>query len=206
MSKVLVIAQIAGGEVKKATNAAVTFAAKVASSLGGSFSIMALGDDLSGLKDALSKLGADKVYLAEGPGLDNAIAEQWAPTIAGVVKTGGFKVVVSPASSTGKDVMPRLACKLDAGMASEAVDIAVDGGQITYTRPMYAGNVNGKVQITTDVEVVTIRSTEFDAAAPVEAVSPVEAVAPAAPSTAMGRIAFKSFEKSVSPQDSQPSR
>ncbi len=194
MSNVLIIAQIAGGEVKKATSSAVTFAAKV----GGTYSVMALGDDLSGQKEALSRLGAAKVYLAEGAGLDNALAEQWAPTIAEVVKTGGFDVVVSPASSTGKDVMPRLAARLDAGMASEVVDVAGEGGQLTYTRPMYAGNVNGKVRINTPIQVVTLRATEFDAAPAVDAASPVEAVTPAAPSGAASRIQFKGFDKSVS--------
>ena len=74
MGNVLVIAQILDGEVKKSTNSAVTFASQVASSLGGTYSVMALGDNLSAQSEALAKLGADKVILAESQGLDQVIA------------------------------------------------------------------------------------------------------------------------------------
>jgi electron transfer flavoprotein alpha subunit len=198
MGNVLIVAQIFDGEVKKSTHSAVTFAAKVAGETGGSYSILALGDNLSGQQDALSRLGAEKVLLAEAEGLDHGMAEQWTPVIAEVVKGGGFQVVVSPASSIGKDVMPRLSCRLDAGMASDVMGVAVEDGKLTYTRPMYAGNVNGKVQIDTDVEVVTIRQTEFEAASPSDAVSPVEKVSVAPPSLAAERITFDGFEKTVS--------
>ncbi len=198
MSNILVIAQVTDGEVKRATNSAVSFAKTAAQATGGTYSIAALGDNLSAAADALSKLGAAKVLLVEGAGLDNGLPEQWAPALEQVVKSGGFTVAVSPASSIAKDVLPRLAYRLDAGMASEVTALEADGGTLTYTRPMYAGNVNGKVQITTPVQVVTIRATEFEPAAPVDAASPVEKVAPAAPSPAMARLTFNGFEKSVS--------
>jgi electron transfer flavoprotein alpha subunit len=184
--------------VKRSTNAAVTFARIAAEHLGGNYSIIALGDNLSGVADTLAGLGAGKVFLVEGAGLDNGLAEQWTPAIAAVVASEGFKVVVSPASSIGKDVMPRLSCRLDAGMASDVTAVALRDGNLTYTRPMYAGNVNGEVQIETDIEVVTIRATEFDPAESVAGTSPVEKVAPAAAEAALGRITFKGFEKSVS--------
>ncbi|MDJ0765284.1 MAG: electron transfer flavoprotein subunit alpha/FixB family protein [Myxococcota bacterium] len=198
MGNVLVIAQILDGEVKKSTNCAVSFASQVASFLGGTYSIMALGDDLSGQTEVLSKLGADKVLLAEAAGLDENLAERWMPIIEQAIKAGGYQVVVSPSSSTGKDVFPRLAYRLNAGMASDVIGVSQDGGKVSYVRPMYAGNVNGTVQIASDVEVVTIRPTEFDAMAPVDGMSPVEKVAvPDAPEI-LGRIQFKGFEKSVS--------
>ncbi len=198
MANVLVIAQVMDGQVKKSTNSSVTFASKVAASLDGTYSIMALGDNLSAASDTLAKLGAEKVYLAEGAGLDNGIAEQWVPTIAERVAADGIKVVVSPASSIGKDVMPRLSARLDAGMASDVVAVTAEGDVLTYTRPMYAGNVNGAVQIATDIHVVTVRATELDPFAPVDAASPVEKIAAAAPEEAMARLQFKGFEKSVS--------
>ncbi|HUT76665.1 MAG TPA: electron transfer flavoprotein subunit alpha/FixB family protein, partial [Polyangia bacterium] len=116
MGNVLVIAQILDGEVKKSTNQTAAFARQVASHLGGSYSILALGDSLAAQTGTLTGLGAAKVLLAEAPGLDNCLAEHWTPVIEQVVRGGGFQVVVSPASSVGKDVLPRLACRLDAGM------------------------------------------------------------------------------------------
>jgi electron transfer flavoprotein alpha subunit len=198
MGDVLVIAQILDGEVKKSTNSAVTFASQVASFLGGSYSVLALGDDLSGQSDALSKLGAAKVHLAQAPGLDQALPERWAPIIQQVVAAGGYQVICSPSSSTGKDVLPRLAARLDAGMASDVTAVAFEGDKLTYSRPMYAGNVLGKVQVVTDVEVVTVRQTEFAPCEPAGAASPVESVDVPEPEGVLGQISFDKFEKSVS--------
>jgi len=198
MGNVLVIAQIIDGEVKKATNCTVTFASQIAGHIGGSYSILAIGNDLSGQSDALASLGGEKVYLAQGENLDNALAEQWTPIIEKVVKDGGFQVVVSPASSTGKDVLPRVACRMDAGMASEVVAVEFNDGKLTYTRPMFAGNVNGYAQIDTPVEFLTIRPTEFDAKEPVGEKSAVENVDLPASSDALGRIEFLGFEKAES--------
>ena len=197
MGNVLIIAQIQDGEVKKATNSTVAFASQVASHIGGSYSILALGDDLSGQSEALAALGAQKVYLAQAAGMDNAIAEQWTPAIEKVVKDGGYTVVVSPASSTGKDVLPRLAARLGAGMASEVVAVDFVDGKLHYTRPMYAGNVNGTVVIDTDIQLVTIRPTEFEAVAPSGA-SPVEKVDVPAASEVLAKIEFLGFEKAES--------
>ena len=176
MGDVLVIAQILDGEVKKSTNSAVTFASQAASFLGGSYTVMVLGDDLSSQSDALAKLGAAKVLLAQAPGLDQAMPERWAPIVAQVVKAGGYQVVCSPSSSTGKDVLPRLSARLDAGMASDVAAVAFEGGKLTYSRPMYAGNVMGKVQVLSDLELVTVRQTEFAPAEPTDAASPLEQV------------------------------
>ena len=197
MGNVLVIAQILDGEVKKATASTATFASEVASHLGGSYSILAIGDDLSAQTEALAGLGAKKVLLAEGAGLDDALAEHWAPIISKVARDGGFQVVVSPASTVGKDVMPRVSAQLEAGMASEVTALAFEGGKLRYTRPMFAGNVNGTVELTTDLEVVTIRPTEFDPMEPSGA-SPVEKIEIPAPCGAAARTEFVAFEKAVS--------
>ncbi|MCP4679085.1 MAG: electron transfer flavoprotein subunit alpha/FixB family protein [Deltaproteobacteria bacterium] len=197
MGNVLVIAQILDGEVKKSTNCTVTFASQVASSLGGTYSVLALGADLSAQTDTLTKLGADKVLLAEAPDLDQNLAERWMPIIEQVIKAGGYQVVVSPSSSTGKDVLPRLSCRLGAGMASDVVGVAFEDGKLTYQRPMFAGNVNGAVQIASDLEIVTIRQTEFAPFEPTGA-SPVEKVDVGGPEEVLGKIEWGGFEKSVS--------
>ena len=198
MGNVLVIAQIIDGEVKKATASAATFAAQAAAHIGGNYGIVALGGDLGKATDALASLGAAKVHIAEDKELESGLAERWVPVLEQVVKAGGYSVVVSPASSTGKDVLPRLAARLDAGMASEVTGLAFEGGKLVYTRPMYAGNVNGNVVIDTPVELATIRATEFAPIAKSGAKSPIEKVAIPAPEAAVGRIEFLGFEKAVS--------
>ncbi len=204
MDKVLVIAQILDGEVKKSTNSAVTFASRVAAFTGGAYTIIALGDDLSGQSSYLTRLGADRVLLAEAPGLDHALAERWTPVIEQVVRSGGYKLVVSPASSTGKDVLPRLSQALDAGMASDVIGLFLKDGKLNYIRPMYAGNVNATVQINTEIELVTVRQTGFDPFEPVDRSSPVEKVDVPPPPEVLGRIEFNAFERSVSERPDLP--
>lgn len=198
MGKILVIAQILDGQVKKSTNSAVTFAARLASFLGTTYSIMALGDNLNAQTGDLIRLGADKVLTAESQGLDQAIAEHWSPIIEYVVRNGPYKFIVGPSSSIGKDTLPRLSYRLEAGMASDVVGLSFENGKVNYVRPMYAGNVNATVQIVTDIEVVTVRQTAFDAFEPVERASPVEKVHVPLPPEVLGRIKFDGFEKSVS--------
>ena len=99
MGKILIIAQILDGQVKKSTNSAVTFAARLASFLGTTYSIMALGDNLSAQTGDLVRLGGDKVLTAESQGLDQAIAEHWSPIIEYVVRNGPYKFIVGPSSS-----------------------------------------------------------------------------------------------------------
>jgi electron transfer flavoprotein alpha subunit len=86
-------------------------------------------------------------------------------------------VIVATASAYGKDLLPRVAAKLDAGVASDISAVNVDGGKLSYTRPMYAGNVKGTVEITSDKQVVTVRQSEFDAAEASGGTSPAEDIA-----------------------------
>lgn len=198
MSNVLVVVHIADNEVKKSVLSTAAFAKTAAGHLGGSYDILAIGEELSNAKEALATLGAQKVLLAKGADLGNALAERLAPIIEQVVKAGDYKVVVSPASSVAKDVLPRFACRIGAGMASEVVALSFEGGKFTYVRPMFAGNVNGAVQIDTDVEVLTIRPTEFDAIEPGASAGTVEEIALPAPEAVLGKIEFLGFEKSES--------
>ena len=159
---------------------------------------MALGDNLNAQTEDLIRLGADKVLTAESPGLDQAIAEHWSPIIESVVLNGPYNFIVAPSSSIGKDTLPRLSCRLEAGMVSDVVGLSFENGKVNYVRPMYAGNVNATVRIVTDIEVVSVRQTAFDAFEPVERISLVEKVPVRSPSEVLGRIKFDGFEKSIS--------
>jgi electron transfer flavoprotein alpha subunit len=166
MSNVLVVAELFEGSVRKSTLAAVTFAKKVSEKTGGSFSILALGSGIDEAVSELAKYGAESVYKADGDSLAGYICEAYAPTVAKVAADNDFGVVVAPASNYGKDLMPRVAQRLEAGMASDISGFDVDGDTITYTRPVYAGNVIGYMTVKTERAVVTVRQTEFDAAEP----------------------------------------
>ncbi|UQA61746.1 electron transfer flavoprotein subunit alpha/FixB family protein [Polyangium aurulentum] len=200
MADVLVVAEVAEGKLKKTTHSAVTFAQKAAAALGGTYSILVIGDGASGAAAEAQGLGAAKVLVAEDASLKSYLAERYAPTVAEVGK--GYAVVVGTASAYGKDLLPRVAARLGAGYASDISDVIAEGSQLRYKRPMYAGNAFGLCSVSTPIQVVSVRQSAFAAAEPSGGQSPVEKVAVKAPSGAAERVEFVSFDqvKSARPE------
>jgi electron transfer flavoprotein alpha subunit len=193
MPNALVVAELSeDGKLKQATLAAVSFAKKALPALGGSFSILVLGGSARAAAADLTAYGAAKILVCEDPTLEKYTAEHYAPTVAAAAQ--GFALVVATATSQGKDLMPRVAARLDAAYAGDCADVLVEGTALRYKRPMYAGNAFGTVELTTPVHVATARQSEFDPAAPSGGSSPIEAVAKTAPGAAAGRVEVVSLE------------
>ena len=190
----LVIAELVDGKVRKSTHSAINFAKQA----GAPFSILVLGAGAKAAAADVTGFGAAKVLAADDAAIKGQIAELTAPTIAAVAKSGGFDVIVSTASSFGKDVMPRVAAKLGAGYAADVSGVKADGGKLLYKRPIYAGNAFGMCEILTPVQVVTVRQSEFAAVEPSGGASPVEAVATAPADPAAARVEFVSLEAAKS--------
>lgn len=170
MANVLVVAELLEGKARKTTLCAVTAARQIAEGTGGSFDILSIGEGAAAAAEELAGYGAGKVLKAEMGG--GYVCEKYAPTVAEVGK--GYDVIVACATAYGKDLLPRVAAKLDAGIASEISTVHIDGGKLSYTRPMYAGNVSGTVEILTGKQILTVRQSEFDAAEASGGSSPVE--------------------------------
>jgi electron transfer flavoprotein alpha subunit len=173
MANVLVVAELLEGNARKTTLCAVTAAKQIAEGTGGSFDILSIGEGAAAAAGELTGFGAGKVMTAEIAG--GYTCEKYAATVAEVAKA--YDVTVACASTYGKDLLPRVAAKLDAGVASDIAAVNVDGGKLSYTRPMYAGNVSGTVEISSDKQVVTVRQSEFGAAEASGGASSVEEVA-----------------------------
>ena len=168
----------------------MAFAKEVADGTSGAYDILVIGEGAAGAAAELTKQGARKVLTAEIAG--HYVVENYAPTVAAVAK-GGYGVVAAGASAYGKDLLPRAAAKIGAGVASDISDVAVEGSELLYTRPMYAGNVIGTLKLTTDIHVVTVRQSEFDALPDGAGASPIEAATVEA-GTAEGKIEVLSLE------------
>jgi electron transfer flavoprotein alpha subunit len=175
MAGTLVIAELGDGKVKKTTHSAIAFAKQ----LGAPFSILVIGSGATAGASDLAGFGAQKVLVADDPTLPQPLCERIAPTVAKVAKEGGFDTVAFTASAFGKDVAPRVAAKLSAGYAPDINLVKVEGGKRHYRRPQYAGNAFGWFEVTTPIQVVSVRQTEFPAAEPTGGASPVENVAKA---------------------------
>jgi electron transfer flavoprotein alpha subunit len=196
MSKILVVAETSGGRLKKTTHSAITFARKAALP----FDILVLGQGIGAAAQELSAFGAGAIITVDDASLANFVAEAFTPTVADVARKGGYSVVAVTASSFGKDLAPRVAVRLGAGLASDVSRVEA-GASLTYKRPMYAGNAIGTMQVSTAVQVVTVRQSEFEPAAPSGGSSPVSAGA-VSPAPNAARVQFVSFEevKSARPE------
>lgn len=192
MADVLVVAELAGGKVRRATHSAITFAREAAGILGGGFSILVIGQGAAGAAGELAAYGAAKIYTTEVSSVGGYVCEHFAPTVAELGKN--FGVIVATATAFGKDLIPRVAAKLGAGYAADIEGVVNDGG-LLYKRPMFAGNAYGYAQITTAVQTVTVRQSAFAAAEESGGASPVEDFGAQAPSAGADRLTFVGFDQ-----------
>lgn len=165
MANVLVVAEQASGALRKATLHALGAARELAGRTGGKLHAALLGSGVRPLADELARYGVE-VHLADGPVLAAPLAEAHAPVVAAIAKAAGATYVGAAATAFGKDLLPRVAAELQAGMATEVLGFGGQGADVTFRRPMWAGNVLAEVELATPVKVFTVRATEFAPAAP----------------------------------------
>ena len=154
---VLIVAEHDNAGLKPATLNTVTAATQV----GGDVTVLVAGSDCKGAAEAAAKVpGVAKVLHADGAEYGAALAENLAPLI--VKLAPDYTHVLAPASTFGKNVMPRASALLDVQQVS---DISGIEGPDTFVRPIYAGNAMATVKSGDAIKVVTVRSTAFDPAA-----------------------------------------
>jgi electron transfer flavoprotein alpha subunit len=163
--KILAYIEQRGGELKKNAFETVTAARNLALQSGGSFSALMVGASVAGLADKLAAYGAGDVITVEDPRLDQYAGGAVATAIASVARAEGADVVLISNTSHGKDLAPRVAVKLGAGLAPDVVALDVEGGDITAVRPVYAGKARVSVKVSTPVKVFSLRPNVFTASA-----------------------------------------
>ncbi|MBW7903187.1 MAG: electron transfer flavoprotein subunit alpha/FixB family protein [Rhodocyclaceae bacterium] len=183
---ILVIAEHDNDTLKPATLNAVTAAAK----LGGDIHVLVAGSGCAGAAAAAAKVaGVAKVKVADAAHYADQTAENLAALI--VAHVAGYSHVVAPATTGGKNFMPRVAALLDVAQISDIVGVE---SADTFVRPIYAGNVLATVQSSDAVKVLTVRTTAFEAAGEggSAAVESIAATADAGKSQLVGRELTKS--------------
>lgn len=162
----------------RSLNAATRHAVTAASKLGGEVHVLVAGHESEGAaQEAASVAGVSKVWHAQAAHLASPTAENLAAQV--LARAEGYTHLVAAATGQGKNVMPRVAAKLDVGQVSEiSAVVSAD----TFVRPIYAGNAFATVKSSDAVKVVTVRTTGFEAAggggsAPVEGVEAAAVVA-----------------------------
>jgi electron transfer flavoprotein alpha subunit len=161
MGNVLAFCEFTGAQLRSSALSNLSFARLAAQAHGGNVVALLVGAGAAAAGPEAAKY-APKVVVVDDPGLAHYLAETYAPIVAQVAKAEGATLISATATSTGKDLAPRVAGLLDAGMAS---DIAKLEAKDTFMRPILAGNAYSTVQVTTPIIVVTPRQSEFEAAA-----------------------------------------
>jgi electron transfer flavoprotein alpha subunit len=154
---ILVIAEHDNAALKGATLNAVTAAAKI----GGEIHVLVAGSGCAGVAQAAAQIaGVAKVKIADAAHYETQTAENVAALV--VANAAGYSHILAPATSHGKNMLPRVAALLDVAQISDIVGVE---SADTFVRPIYAGNALATVQSLDAVKVVTVRTTGFDAAA-----------------------------------------
>ncbi len=154
---ILLIAEHDNAALKSATLSTVTAATQI----GGDIDLLIVGSGCSAVADSAASVpGIRKVLVADHAAYDHEIAENVAALIKEIA--GEYSHILSPATTNGKNFMPRVAALLDVGQISEIISVE---SADTFQRPIYAGNAVATVQSLDDVKVITVRGTSFDPAA-----------------------------------------
>ena len=193
MATILLIAEQAHGQLKKATLSALTAAQQLAAKNGGQVHGVVIG---AGAAKSAQELAAyvPTVYSVEG--FDVGLAETHGAVAAQVAVKISATDIVLAATAYGKDIAPRIAAKLGAGVASDILGV-VSANQ--FKRAMWAGNAIATVEVTTPVKVITVRATEFAAAQKAASAGKSEAMQVTAPAAKTKFVAFNEV-KSARPE------
>lgn len=176
MSTILVVGEHLEGELRKVTLPTIGFAKAAAELTGADIVGLVLGSGNKAVAEEMAKYGVDKVLYADGGIYKDYLAENYAPAVAKAAQQVGASIIAAPASTVGKDFLPRVAASLDCGMVSDVIEVFEDDDEgLSYKRPIWAGNLIAKVTSDSDITCVTVRTTNFDppaegAAAPIEEV------------------------------------
>lgn len=161
--KILAFAEQRDNKLKKPGIEVVRAAKTVADQAGGEVVALVIGESVQDVAAELGGYGAKRVVAVENPKLKFYSSTAYSKIVAAVAKKERADVVVTPATAMGKDLAPRVAVKLEAGLASDCTALNVEGGEIVATRPVYAGKALTDVKVTSSVKVFTLRPNVFNA-------------------------------------------
>jgi electron transfer flavoprotein alpha subunit len=155
MAKIFVIAEHRDGRLKKST-----FELLGASSAAGNEThAILLGEGVADLAKELGHYGASKVHVAQHASLKFYTSEAYSKVIVDVLKNAGADAVLASHTPTGRDLMPRVAARMNVGLASDCVSLKFDGAKITVRRPVYAGKATCEVEfVGAGPQMATVRA------------------------------------------------
>lgn len=160
---VLVFAEQRDSKFKKAAFEAVAAGRSLADQLQGTCTALVIGQNTTTIAGALGAYGAAEVLVVDTPAVARQANGAWAAAIIAAARSTGAQVVLLSATQMGKDIAPRVAVGLEAGLAADCTALRVENGDIVASRPVYAGKAITEVRVVTPVKVFTLRPNVFSA-------------------------------------------
>lgn len=186
--KILAFAEQRDNKFKKSSFETVKAAKTIADQLGAECLALVIGSGVEAIAASLGGYGASRVLVVDDPKLAQHSNTAYSKVIAEIASKTEAQVVFLPASQMGKDLAPRVAVKLKAGLAADCVAVKVDGGDIVATRPVYAGKGLIDVRVKTTTKIFTLRPNVFTAGPPTGGIAAVERISVALEATDFGSV------------------
>jgi electron transfer flavoprotein alpha subunit len=158
--KVLVLTEIKDGKLRNVSFEALTVAREL--SQGGEVSAAVFGTDSSQYVEELSEYGPQAVYVVADEALQVYTTDGYSQALSQLIEEIQADIVLIGHTSIGKDVAPRVAARLDAGLVSDCTSVALEDGKIVFTRPIYSGKAYQKKTFTEGRVFATLRPNNFE--------------------------------------------
>ena len=161
--KVLVFIEQRDGKIKNNAFEALTLASKITGNPGDVAALL-VGSGVEGKAADLSGYGTDKVYVADAPEFELYNVMNYGAALESAIKDFGPGLVLGPASPMGRDILPRMAARLDGGIVTDVTTLTVENDQVTATKPMYAGKCLAEVTLkNSKIQFASLRPNVFGA-------------------------------------------
>jgi electron transfer flavoprotein alpha subunit len=154
---ILAIAEQTDGQFRKVTYEALSEGKKIASANSFELAAVVLGSDIADAAEALKQYGADRIIIADDPGLADYSSEAYGDVISGLIEKESPELVLFGATVQGKELSASLAARCDAALATDCIAISWENGVATATRPMYGGKVLADVALNGSPKMVSVR-------------------------------------------------
>lgn len=162
-SGVLIIAETRNGKIRSVTNEIASAGRKLADEREYSCSALVIGNGVTEAGTGLGAYGVENVYVADHEALDAYSGTSWLKATLKVVEIADPEYILLAASSTGRDLAPRIAAALGAGYAAACTGFNLEDGALLLTRPVYAGKLMQQIHLTTPVGIISLLPKSYTA-------------------------------------------
>jgi electron transfer flavoprotein alpha subunit len=159
--KILVYIEQRENKIKKASLESLSAAKEISGKLNAEVVALVVGGDVTSSSADLARYGAAKIITVQDPKLEKYSSSAYSKVVVETVKKESADLVFLSATSLGKDLSPRIAAKLEAGLRTDCTTIAVEGDEIIATRPVYAGKALIEVKTKSKIKVYSLRPNVF---------------------------------------------